>query len=163
MKRDEIVAHYAAYHGLEQALVHAIIMVESAGNTWAVRYEPNMRWQLPPEQSQIHAKACGVSLDTELMCQRTSWGLMQVMGVVARELGFDGLLTKLCDEELGIAYGCKQLERLKKWHKSYSFDDVVASYNAGSPRYTKQGFYENQAYVDKVTAYYSNYKKVGFS
>lgn len=88
---------------------------------------------------------------------------MQVMGVVARELGFDGILTELCDEELGIAYGCKQLVRLKKWQRGYSESDIIAAYNAGSARFDKQGNYENQSYVDKVLIYYNNYKKVGLT
>lgn len=37
---------------------------------------------------------------------------MQVMGQVAREVGFDALfLSALCDPELGLAVGCKVLRK----------------------------------------------------
>ena len=41
-----------------------------------------------------------------------SWGLMHVMGQVAREAGFDTLfLSALCDPEQGLAVGCKVLRK----------------------------------------------------
>jgi soluble lytic murein transglycosylase-like protein len=162
LRIDSMVAHYAVENNVEQALVHAIIQTESAGNPWSIRYEPNMKW-VSLEDAGRFAKDLHISLDTELMCQRTSWGLMQVMGVVARELDWSEELTKLLEPEIRIMYGCKQLRRIKEWNKSYSFDDVIAAYNAGSARVTSAGHYQNQAYVDKVKAYYNNYLKVGFT
>jgi len=39
-----------------------------------------------------------------------SWGVMQVMGQVAREFGFkEPSLTELCDPATGIEFGCRIL------------------------------------------------------
>jgi hypothetical protein len=103
----------AAYHELDftftvssvlytdAALVCAIIEQESAWNTYATRYEPGFRTRyvaplhLPP---------------TEEIARSISWGLMQVMGQVAREHGFDGkFLSALCDPALGLDLGCAVL------------------------------------------------------
>ena len=49
---------------------------------------------------------------TEAYARGFSWGLMQVMGQVARETGFDALfLSALCDPEQGLAVGCKVLRK----------------------------------------------------
>jgi len=49
---------------------------------------------------------------SEAYARGFSWGLMQVMGQVAREMGFDGLfLCALCDPEQGLAVGCKLLRK----------------------------------------------------
>lgn len=91
----------AAYHEIDSALVCAIVEQESAWNTYAIRYEPGFRARyvaplgLPP---------------TEEIARSISWGLMQVMGQVAREHGFDGkFLSTLCDPALGLDLGCAVL------------------------------------------------------
>src|SRR5260370_38705560 len=49
---------------------------------------------------------------SEAYARGFSWGLMQVMGQVAREVGFDPLfLSALCDPEQGLAIGCKVLRK----------------------------------------------------
>ncbi len=49
---------------------------------------------------------------TEAYARGFSWGLMQVMGQVARETGFDALfLSAMCDPEQGLAVGCKVLRK----------------------------------------------------
>ncbi len=49
---------------------------------------------------------------TEAYARGFSWGLMQVMGQVAREAGFDApFLSDLCDPEQGLAIGCKVLRK----------------------------------------------------
>jgi Transglycosylase SLT domain len=83
------------------ALVCAIIEQESAWNPHAIRYEPGFRTRyvaplgLPP---------------TEEIARSISWGLMQVMGQVAREHGFTGkFLSALCDPVVGLDIGCAAL------------------------------------------------------
>ena len=77
-----------------------------------------------------------------------SWGPMQIMGSVAREIGYADHLTKLLDPAIGILWGSKKLAKLSRIYKSQ--DDVIASYNAGSPVKTMKGELMNQAYVDGV-------------
>ena len=49
---------------------------------------------------------------SEAYARGFSWGLMQVMGQVARETGFEPLfLSALCDPEQGLAIGCKVLRK----------------------------------------------------
>ncbi len=88
----------AAQHSLDPALICAIVEQESAWDPHAIRYEPAFRTRyvarlgLPP---------------TEEVARSISWGLMQVMGQVAREHGFTAKsLAALCDPATGIAIGC---------------------------------------------------------
>jgi soluble lytic murein transglycosylase-like protein len=49
---------------------------------------------------------------SEAYARGFSWGLMQVMGQVAREFGFEPVfLSALCDPEQGLAIGCKVLRK----------------------------------------------------
>jgi len=101
MPTDELIAlarSTAAKHSLDGALVCAIVEQESAWDTHAIRYEPAFRTRyvaplgLPP---------------TEEIARSMSWGLMQVMGQVAREHGFERkFLSALCEPELGLDTGC---------------------------------------------------------
>ncbi|OCL26320.1 hypothetical protein U472_09940 [Orenia metallireducens] len=152
MNLRDIIEKKAKKHGIPTKLIAAIIKIESNGNTYATRYEPNYRWLYKVEEFANHSMA---SFDTEENGQKTSWGLMQVMGAVARERGFKGdFFTELCDPLLGIEYGCKHL---KHYYNRYgNWEDAVASYNAGSPRKDDNGAYVNQAYVDKVFGYWKN-------
>jgi soluble lytic murein transglycosylase-like protein len=54
---------------------------------------------------------------------------MQVMGSVARELGYTQELPKLCQLETGLIYGCKKLAECLKKHPA--LPDALAAYNAG--------------------------------
>ena len=91
----------AARHALDPALVCAVVEHESAWDAHAIRYEPGFRTRyvaplgLPP---------------TEEVARSISWGLMQVMGQVAREHGFSGkFLSALCDPAAGLDIGCAVL------------------------------------------------------
>lgn len=88
----------AARNELDPAIVCAVIEQESAWDPRAMRYESAFRGRyvsplgLPP---------------TEEIARSISWGLMQVMGQVAREHGFAGkFLSELCEPEVGIGIGC---------------------------------------------------------
>jgi soluble lytic murein transglycosylase-like protein len=91
----------ATRHSLDPALVCAVIEQESAWDPHAIRYEPGFRLRyvaplrLPP---------------SEEIARSISWGLMQVMGQVAREHEFSGkFLSALCDPATGIEIGCRVL------------------------------------------------------
>ena len=97
----------AATQALDPALVAAVVEQESGWNPWAMRYEPaffNKYVASLYTNNKISA--------SEAYARGFSWGLMQVMGQVAREAGFDALfLSALCDPEQGLAVGCKVLRR----------------------------------------------------
>ena len=87
----------ASAHGLDPALVWEVVEQESAWDADAIRYEPAFRTryvaplELPP---------------TEEIARSISWGLMQVMGQVAREHGFQRpFLSARGDSSAGLAFG----------------------------------------------------------
>ena len=72
---------------VEPELIAAIVSVESGGDTLASRYESHYKYTLKEAR---FARRNRISTDTEIINQKTSWGLMQVMGGVAREHGYHG-------------------------------------------------------------------------
>jgi soluble lytic murein transglycosylase-like protein len=101
----ELARRIATAHALEPALVCAVIEQESAWNPWAVRFEPGFlsRYVAP-------MYTAGKLNATEAYTRSISWGLMQVMGQVARESGFAGQsLAELCDPETSLEFGCRIL------------------------------------------------------
>jgi len=138
----------AQRHNLPAALIAAIIQVESSGNTFAIRYESGFLLTYVKKDVQRF----GASQDTERISRATSWGLMQIMGQVARELGFeDPFLSSLCEPVNGIEYGCRLLAKLRDKHfGKFGWEGVISAYNQGSPRKDDSGEYVNQGYVMKV-------------
>ena len=93
----------AVQQGLSPSLVCAVIEQESAWNPHAMRYEPTFRTRYV---APLRLPA------TEEIARSISWGLMQVMGQVARENGFvERFLPVLCDPVIGIRTGCVVLEK----------------------------------------------------
>ena len=92
---------------LEPALVCGVAEQESAWNPWAMRYEPAfMAKYVAPLYATNKIGA------TEAYARSISWGLMQVMGQVARENGVDlQFLSGLCDPEAGLSIGCAVLAK----------------------------------------------------
>lgn len=91
----------AANHKLDPALVCAVADQESSWNPYAIRYEPAFRSR--------YVAPLGLPR-TEEVARSISWGLMQVMGQVAREHGFSGkFLSALCEPEAGLETGCTVL------------------------------------------------------
>lgn len=154
LKVNEIIVNKAKEFAIPEGLLRAIVKTESSGDPFAIRYEPHYRWLYRAEE---FANKFYVSVPTEEKAQKTSWGLMQVMGAVAREKGFRGrFLSELCDPEVGLEYGCKHL---KGFYNRYgNWKDAIASYNAGSPRKKDDGTYVNQYYVDKVMERWEDFK-----
>jgi len=159
---------------LDPLLVASFICVESSGNPWAWNPEPHYRylWDVrkgrPFRPLTVEERASefppkdfpappGVDPDAEFWAQQASWGLMQLMGAVARERGFKGsFLTELCTPEVGVWHGCKHLVTYTRRYPDLS--DAIAAYNAGSPRRIASGVYENQGYVDKILAQHGRLK-----
>ena len=105
MTKDQLIVmakEAAAAHGIDPALVCAVCHHESAGwKRWAVRYEPGF-YRRYVQSMDLR--------ETEKITRSTSYGLMQVMGQVAREFGFHGeYLSELLDPRTNLAYGCRKL------------------------------------------------------
>lgn len=165
-------------HGIRPELVAAFVVVESSGRPWATRFEVDfgvlrdehgkprrdehghlVHSPALVAQAERFARATGTSYDTELTHEKTSWGLMQIMGSTARELGFRGHMPELGQVELGLELGCSYLAKqavrfaslapgeLLGWH-----EQVVAAYNAGTPHRRADGAWQNADYVRRVAA-----------
>jgi soluble lytic murein transglycosylase-like protein len=97
----------AAAQSLDPALVCAVVEQESAWNPWSMRYEPAFFAKYVASLYTNNKVSA-----SEAYARGFSWGLMQVMGQVARENGFDALfLSALCDPEQCLAVGCKVLRK----------------------------------------------------
>ncbi len=149
------ISKHASSQGIDPCLVASIVMVESEGVPEVTRYEPNWRHFKDAEK---HSFTSGITEETEKIHQATSWGIMQVMGAVARELKFDGSLPELIDIDKGLYVGCAKLRQLLNKHGSENIKDAIAAYNAGSPQKNQNGSYINQGYVDKVMKFYTELK-----
>jgi soluble lytic murein transglycosylase-like protein len=120
----------ASARGLDPALVCALVEQDSAWDPHAIRYEPAFRarfvapLELPP---------------TEEMARSISWGLLQVMGQVARDHGFQRpLLSALCDPSAGLTFGCIVLAA-KLAAGSDNVSRALALWNGGgNPDYAAQ-------------------------
>lgn len=93
----------AGKYALDPALICAIVEQESSWNTWAIRYEPAFYAHYVMPQRNLSA--------TEAYARAFSWGLMQLMGEVAREEGFHADLPSLCDPATGLDAGCNHFKR----------------------------------------------------
>ena len=143
---DLIERHPARGH-ISVACVKAFCMAESSCNPWAYRYEPFYKYLVGNKLTMTATERAG---------QMSSWGLMQVMGGVAREYGFSGSFPQLCDPVIALRYGMMHLAHFYKQHGNWP--DAIASYNAGSPRRDDGGKYVNQPYVDNILKWWSEFE-----
>jgi hypothetical protein len=129
---------------LDPDLAVAICKQESNYDSSAVRYEQGWTYHFEVEK---HSKLLGISFLSEFQLQKFSWGPMQVMGSVCRELQFKGHLTEMIFPLNGVQYGCRKLRALSNKYSDQL--DVIAAYNAGNA--TKvNGAYRNKTYVESV-------------
>jgi len=134
---------------IDAKLVYAIAMAESALDPNTARFEPGWKYWYKIDD---FSKSLRITRDTEKVFQATSWGLMQVMGTVARELGFNKHLTELTKPNYNVAIGVRKLQEL--FNKYDKLEDVISSYNQGYPRKNEDGEYRNKYYVNTVLNFY---------
>ncbi len=124
----------AAAQSLDPGLVCAVIEQESAWNPWAMRFEPAF-FKKYVASLYTNNKVTA----SEAYARGFSWGLMQVMGQVAREAGFDGaFLSALCDPEQGLAIGCKVLRRKLDAMDGDTMRGLLAWNGGANPLYAAQ-------------------------
>ena len=147
----DIVLLQSKEFNLDHNFVLGIIQVESSGSTFATRYEPEFfRKYIEGKKVEVF----GATQGTERVCRATSFGLMQVMGQVARERGFRGaFLTALCNPQLGIQYGCSHLAYLRSRlavRGDASIASIASAYNGGIGAVKGPGYFSNPEYPAKV-------------
>ena len=131
--------------GMDPFLLAAQVLQESAGDSTATRYEPGYRWTWPPPKSKLLPRIiypiAPCSKDTEAVMQRVSWGLLQVMGALARELGYRRpFLSGLAgDADTALELGCLWMR--KKLDAYATVEQALSAFNAGSPTLANQANY----------------------
>jgi soluble lytic murein transglycosylase-like protein len=143
----ELARAIATAHGLDPALVCAVIEQESAWNPWAVRYEPGFlsRYVAP-------LYTAGKLSATEAYTRAMSWGLMQVIGQVAREFGYEeSSLAELCEPATGIEFGCRVLAARVARAKG-DIPAALLAWNGGaSPNYPAEVLARKRNYSNRTT------------
>lgn len=127
-------------HHIDPMLLRGIITVESAWDPRALRYEQKYHDIC---LAAGFARKFDISEKSEITLQKFSYGLCQVMGGLARSLGYDGHLLDLLDIETNLKYGCLYLQVLQKHYKT-DVDKIISAYNAGHATPS------NLTYVNKV-------------
>ena len=127
--RVGLAKKWATKYGLDPFIVCAVIEQESGWNPWAMRFEPAF----------LARYISGMNLEaTEAQARATSFGLMQIMGQVAREKGFQSkYLTQLCDPDVGVELGCRKLQEC--FSVQMDPETSLLAYNGGgNPEYGHQ-------------------------
>ncbi len=133
----------AAYN-LPTGVLDAVISQESGGNPLAMRFEQGFfdRYIKGVDAGLLGGKWPIYASDaTERIGRATSWGLMQVMGQTARELGFEGaFFSLLCaNPGIGVDFGARCLRsKLNKWP---DLGDALSAYNSGKPTDSNRSTY----------------------
>jgi soluble lytic murein transglycosylase-like protein len=129
MEQNQLISlarQIALENGLNDALICAVIEQESAWNPEATRYEPAFyeHYIAPLIASQELSQG-------EATGRATSWGLMQVMGQVAREHGLAGPFQQLLDPATGIKWGCVVFQSKLKAASGDTYNALLR-WNGGS-------------------------------
>jgi soluble lytic murein transglycosylase-like protein len=128
-----VAVNAAVKHNLPPPLVCSIVQRETTWNPFAIRYEAGFfnKYVLPAFSSNKFDV-------TEAKARSISWGLMQVMGQVAREFGFKSDLASLCDPEIGIEIGCQVFAHKMK-DNSGDVARALLAWNGGdNPNYPEE-------------------------
>lgn len=144
-----IVAARAQQYNLDPVIVLTQIWKESEqdlNNPRLTREEPRYQYFWHPTAGALwesrlsiahnRAKALEMLGEVEFYFQSRSSGLMQVMGAVAREYGYDGPPEGMFDPDTNINFGCLYLHRcVARSHGDYRHALIL--YN-GSPYYADE-------------------------
>lgn len=151
--------------GLSARVIEGVVLTESGDSQWAYNPEPKYRyfWNVrtnKPFRAVTEAEVAGKvppadfpsiagDRDQEWWAQQASWGLMQIMGAVAREHGYmRPYLTSLCQPSINLIYGAQILKQLILWARGDT-EQALAAYNGGRGGNVTRPF-RNAAYAAKV-------------
>jgi len=169
MELHDLIIQTADRFKVPQGLALAVCEQESSFDPWAWNPEPKYRYlwdvllnkpfrKLTPAEDASEIPPLdfkslrGVPADAEWWGQQASWGLMQVMGAVARERGFMGkFLSELCDPGVGLQYGCIHLAAyLRRYKEPFP---ALEAFNGGPGAVGK-----NEKYAREVLARLEHFK-----
>lgn len=144
---NERIENISRNFGIDPKLVTAIVGIESSFDPRISKFEPGVK----PERAALFTGFLHVDQETEENGQRVSYGLMQILGLTARNLGFSKHFIELYEPDTNLFWGCKLLQQLTRRFEEE--DEVIAAYNDGNARRTQDGTFVVQGYVDKVKNY----------
>lgn len=141
----KLVRQFADEYRIDPRYFACIIWQESRGNPYAYRFEPFFLKKYIADRPR---KEIGgywpetISEDSERVARSTSWGLVQIMGQVARERGFSGeCLTELIVPKINLEYGAKHfricLDKAGKVQAPNRYFYALTRWN-GSEEYAKE-------------------------
>jgi len=149
---DRVFCGAAKRHGLPKLFLKSVATVESSLNPRAYRFEPAF-WE-----RYLATNPQWMTKDPKVVS--ASYGLMQIMFVVAYENGFAGdaeeLYNPVINVEIGAKILAKHVEKCQKEgvhvrYKLWPLMIAAARYNGGSGGNPDQtGRLRNQPYVNKV-------------
>ena len=140
---QSLACSIANQYGLPPEIVCGQVERESSWETNATRYEPAffVRYIEPMIDSGALADM------QEAKNRATSFGLLQIMGQVARELGYDGPLESLLIPEIGLAWGCEKLAKCLS--SAGNIAAALQRYNGGNnPNYAAEVMQNSQKYKE---------------
>lgn len=126
----QLAKQTAIHYGLDPVLVCAVCEQESGWDTWASRFEPRFLAR--------YVQPLGLKDLTEIQERAFSFGLMQLMGEVARELGYKGHVVQLCDPPVGLVLGCQHLANKLKAAGGDVEKALLLWNGGGNPDYPSQ-------------------------
>jgi len=133
-----IIELTSSKYKLDPLIVASVIMQESSGNNFAVRYEPAFQTRYVDKTKEGRNLVSSADWQTERICRATSWGLMQIMGLVARERGYSKhYLSELSDPMDNIEFGCKHLSALMR-REGNEIRGLLAYNGGGDPTYPQR-------------------------
>lgn len=135
-----LIAVCATPKGLDPQIVEALVLVESSGHADAFRFEPGFYARyLKGKPEWADAIPRRVS---------SSYGLMQILYPVAKELGFTLEPEMLFLPATNLTWGCLHLSHLLTWAGG-DYTRALCAYNGGKGGNVTPPF-RNQGYADKV-------------
>jgi hypothetical protein len=158
--RDEI-ERVADSFALPPALLAGIIQEESRFEPWAARVEPHYKRKAIVQSGARNWSKRYRNLptyETELDDRSRSFGLMQVMGQLAREQGFASrYLSEMHLPMNAVTHGAKRLRELLDRYRGDTLS-AISAYNQGNNRKRGETFV-NARYVYRVCAAWKIYRK----
>lgn len=134
---EGLAVRYTRGTTIPSSLILAIIWQESSGDQWAVRWEKAYQYFCRLNGKPLYRKnlnymqnrgaAVVVLGEWEFYMQSASHGLLQLMGAVARELGWRKSLMEIYDPNINISLGVKHLQR--KIKQAGSLRGGIVRYN----------------------------------
>ena len=134
-----LIEGVALQRDLDPDLLEAQVLVESADDPLAFRFEPAFYARY------LKGKPQWVVWGPLAAC---SYGLLQILGAVAIELGFSGPPTDLFHPNTNLFWGAKKLADLRDACDG-NIHAAIAAYNGGL-RANQTPPFRNQAYLQKV-------------